>query len=228
MALRRWNEAGRRWNDPGARWDALDSGDGGGEGGFASRGTLLPPSASAQERVLEDATARLGAVPAPLRALWRPAECPAALIPWLAWTLSVDEWDPAWPEALQRQMIAESAMLHARKGTPWAVKRALQLMGYGNVAIVEGSAYRRDATYDHDGEIDHGGDLGPYQFDVVLNIGALPDGAAQAEIRRRVGYYKNARSHLRRIVAYGVYHDGVYSYDGSITYAGGFVTVEED
>lgn len=225
MALTRWDTAGLRWDAQGARWDAPEASE---PDATATRERLLPPSATAQERVLEDATARIGTVPAPLRPLWRPQTCPEALLPWLAWALSVDEWDPAWPEALRRQMLAESALLHARKGTPWAVKRALQLMGYGNVAIVEGSAYRRDATYDYDGEIDHGGDLGPYQFDVLLNIGALPDSAAQAEIRRRVGYYKNARSHLRRIVAYGVYHDGVYSYDGSITYAGGFVTVEED
>ncbi len=225
MALIRWDTPGLRWDATGARWDALDTGD---APAAPPGGRLLPPSASPQERTLEDATARIGAVPTPLRTLWRPSACPVALLPWLAWTLSVDEWDPAWPEALRRQMLAESAMLHARKGTAWAVRRALQLMGYGNVAIVEGSAYRRDGTYDHDGAINHGGDLGPYQFDVVLNVGTLPGSAAQAEIRRRVGYYKNARSHLRRIVAYGVYHDGTYSYDGSITYAGGFVSVEEE
>jgi phage tail P2-like protein len=212
VTITQWDQGGGF--DAGLRWDSQ------------VRERLLPTHCAPQELTLEDATARIGRVPVQLRLLWRPRDCPTALLPWLAWTLSVDEWDPAWSEATKRNMLAESALLHARKGTPWAVKRALQLIGYGNVEILEGSTYRRDGTYARGGAINHGGDIGPYEFDVVLNVGGAPSAAQQAEIRRRVGYYKNARSHLRRIVAYGVFHDGAHDYDGSITYAGGFAAEE--
>jgi phage tail P2-like protein len=189
---------------------------------------LLPRNASALERVLEDVTARIDLVPNPIRTLWRPHSCPTALLPWLAWSLSVDEWDPAWSDATQRGMLAESALLHARKGTPWAVRRALELMGYSNVEIWERSSYRRDGSYVRDGEITHGGNLGPYEFDVLLHAGALPTSAKLAEIRRRINTYKNARSHLRQIIVYRVLHDGEHDHDGSVTYAGAVSAADED
>lgn len=212
MTITQWDQGGGF--DAGLRWDPQ------------VRERLLPTHCAPQELTLEDATARIGRVPVQLRMLWRPRDCPTALLPWLAWTLSVDEWDPAWPEAVQRAMIAESALLHARKGTPWAVKRALQLMGYSNVEVLEGSTYRRDGTHVRDGAINHGGDIGSYEFDIRLNIGAIPDPASITEIRRRVSMYKNARSHLRNIIAFGIFHDGEHAHDGSITYAGGFVAPE--
>ncbi len=90
---------------------------------------LLPPNATELERVLEQSTARLAQAPAPLRELWRPEACPAGLLPWLAWGLSVDEWDPDWPEEVKRGAIAESVELHRRKGTVWAVKAVLDRIG---------------------------------------------------------------------------------------------------
>lgn len=210
---RQWDDRSHTW-DSGLRWDEQP------------RERLLPQHCTPQEIALEDATASIGRVPVVLRILWRPAACPAPLLPWLAWALSVDEWDPEWSDAERRGVVAESAALHARKGTPWAVKRALQLMGYGNVEIIEGSTYRRDGTYARDAAINHGGDIPPYEFDVILNVGTTPTLAQQAEIRRRVGYYKNARSHLRRIIAYGVFHDGEHNRDGSITHAGGVAASE--
>jgi len=84
---------------------------------------LLPPGATPLEIALAGGTARLSAVPIPLDALWDPAACPLAILPWLAWSLSVDSWDPAWPEATKRQAVADSIKLHRLKGTRWAVER---------------------------------------------------------------------------------------------------------
>ena len=50
---------------------------------------LLPPNRTKLEQALERATARLGAVPVPIKDLWNPWRCPVALLPWLAWSLSV-------------------------------------------------------------------------------------------------------------------------------------------
>ena len=94
--------------------------------------SLLPPNASSLERALEAvAGARIEAVEVErLRALWTPADCPAPLLPWLAWALSVDEWDADWSEATQRAVIAASVEVHRRKGTLGAVRRALAATGY--------------------------------------------------------------------------------------------------
>ena len=88
--------------------------------------SLLPPNATPQERALDLApAAHLGAIPRPISRLWNPQTCPAALLPWLAWALSVDEWDADWPEQIRRDVIAGSIGLHRVKGTLAALKRAL-------------------------------------------------------------------------------------------------------
>lgn len=101
---------------------------------------LLPPNATLPERALSLATGRDVAVP--IKELWSPMTCPAAVLPWLAWALSVDEWDTTWPVEMQRQVIAESISHHRKKGTVGALKRALQRLGY-EVEIDErtGDAY---------------------------------------------------------------------------------------
>ncbi|MGS4945207.1 phage tail protein I, partial [Meridianimarinicoccus sp. RP-17] len=68
--------------------------------------SLLPPNATPVERGFEAAGARITALPVPVRDTWNPATCPATLLPWLAWALSVDNWDPTWTEGQQRAVIA--------------------------------------------------------------------------------------------------------------------------
>lgn len=87
--------------------------------------TLLPPNATAQERALDLTTARLGEVAIGIRTLWDADNCPVALLPWLAWALSVDVWDATWTEAQKRQAIRDSVGIHRRKGTKGALITAL-------------------------------------------------------------------------------------------------------
>lgn len=89
---------------------------------------LLPPNATTQERAISLAVDRLPSVP--IKTLWTPATCPEAQLPWLAWALSVDEWDAAWPVETKRQVVAASIEQHRRKGTVGALRRALQRLGY--------------------------------------------------------------------------------------------------
>ncbi len=91
--------------------------------------SLLPANATALERALEAAQARLGNVPVPVDQLWDPWRCPAELLPWLAWAWSVDEWDPEWPEEVKRRVIAAAPEVHRRKGTRAAVEQALRAIG---------------------------------------------------------------------------------------------------
>ncbi|TMP83758.1 phage tail protein I [Pseudoalteromonas phenolica] len=60
---------------------------------------------------------------------WDPLRCPVTLLPWLAWSLSVDDWDESWTEETKRAMIANSVKVHKHKGTVGAVKKALSALG---------------------------------------------------------------------------------------------------
>lgn len=86
---------------------------------------LLPYNATGPERAMANAVSRVSDVPVPVGDVWNPDACPAALLPWLAWALSVDIWDPDWTEPQKRAAVAESIEIHRRKGTVWATRTAL-------------------------------------------------------------------------------------------------------
>lgn len=91
---------------------------------------LLPPSASELERALAFVdSARLEVLEIAVRHAWNPQTCPAPFLPWLAWALSVDVWNPDWPEARKRAVIAASFQVHRHKGTRRAVREALEALG---------------------------------------------------------------------------------------------------
>lgn len=87
--------------------------------------SLLPPNATPLETALEETAARLSDVPVPLRALWDPATCPAELLPWLAWGVSIDFWDAAWTVEQKRAAIAGAIDAQRRKGTRASLRAVL-------------------------------------------------------------------------------------------------------
>ena len=89
--------------------------------------SLLPPNATEFERALEAALAQ--DVDIPIRKLWSSADCPAALLPYLAWALGVEEWDPDWPLAVRRAAVANAIAVHREKGTLAGLKRVLDTAG---------------------------------------------------------------------------------------------------
>jgi phage tail P2-like protein len=193
---------------------------------------LLPLSASPQERAISAAAGkRLSSVPVPIPDLWRPETCPSSHLPWLAWALSVDDWDPAWPEEVQRAAIAESIELHRHKGTPWAVKQSLARLGFEDVEILEGTNQRYVGSRTYDGSKTYGNAYGPYEFAVLLNAANAVSGGTTgeltagliAEINRRIDAAKNERSKLAALYRYGLYYDGVHTYDGSEQNDGGLL-----
>ncbi|BCL91382.1 phage tail protein I [Ralstonia nicotianae] len=95
-----------------------------------SSATLLPPNATPLERRAAQAGGRIERVPVPLRDLWNPATCPAELLPFLAWSFSVDRWNPAWPLATKRAVTAASYFVHRKKGTIGALRRAVEPLGF--------------------------------------------------------------------------------------------------
>lgn len=88
--------------------------------------TLLPPNAFPIERALDAVeAAALDALPVPVGDVWSPTRCPAPLLPWLAWGVSIDIWDTNWPEQVKRDAIAGAIDEQRRKGTKRAVRNAL-------------------------------------------------------------------------------------------------------
>lgn len=146
---------------------------------------MLPPNATAQERALSEATARLSEVPLLVRESWNPDTCPAELLPWLAWAFSVDEWDTSWTEQEKRDVIKASLDVHKHKGTIGAIDRALKPLGY----LIEVVEWWETTPK---GE--------PYTFSIVMGTGSKPVSAELYEKAERIVLtYKNLRSHLRAL-----------------------------
>ena len=165
---------------------------------------LLPANASDLEIALDQAAGRVGDVPVRLRHLWTPDEIVPDLLPWLAWTMSVDEWSDAWPTEVKRQAVADSHHVHSIKGTPGAIKRGLRSIGYGGADIVEGfPPLSRDEGIYRDGQSSYAGTHRWALFDVVLDLGEWRafDGNDQRAVKRQIELWKNARSHLRSVSA---------------------------
>ncbi|HBA9511456.1 TPA: phage tail protein I [Escherichia coli] len=91
---------------------------------------LLPPGSTQLEKAASDATVIISEIHVPLRTLWDPWKCPLPLLPWLAWTFSVDRWDNNWPEETKRQVIAGSYRIHRLKGTTAALRQVVEPFGF--------------------------------------------------------------------------------------------------
>ena len=88
--------------------------------------TLMPPNATRLERALDlTEGARIDALPLLVGDVWNPQTCPTALLPWLAWGVSIDLWDSSWSEQTKRDAIAGAIDEQRRKGTPAAMRQAL-------------------------------------------------------------------------------------------------------
>lgn len=127
--------------------------------------------------------------------LWDPARCPAALLPWLAWTLSVEDWDADWPVWRKRDVVAGAVALHRMRGTVAAIRRVLDMTGYGSARIVERAGVKfRDGELERDGSevrvaADHWA-----EYRVILD---RPITAAQAvKVRALIERAAPARCHL--------------------------------
>lgn len=91
---------------------------------------LLPGNATDLERQAAEALAQIERVPVPIRDLINPDRCPVALLPFLAWAVSVDRWDSRWSESAKRGAIRSSYYIHSRKGTIGALRRVVEPLGY--------------------------------------------------------------------------------------------------
>jgi len=150
-----------------------------------SEASLLPPNASAQERAIELSTARAFVVGAPLRSLWNPDTCPADLLPWLAWALSIDSWKDYWPEHVKRARVRAAIQIQRSKGTSRSVRQVVEAFG-GQVVLREWW--------------EHTPPKPPHTFDMVLTLTGEGGQVASAQfvddVIAEVSRTKPVRSHF--------------------------------
>lgn len=123
---------------------------------MAIKNSILPGNLPELERLIESTEQRITELDIPIETLWNPWECPAVVLPWLAWAVSVDVWDTNWPEQTKRQVIAASPYLHSIKGTPLAVKTALETLNL-------------DSDYREWHELEPKGAPGTFEIDVYVS-----------------------------------------------------------
>ena len=196
--------------------------------------SLLPPSSTTWLRSTEVATARLSAITVALRTLWTPTVCPVDLLPYLAWALSVDRWDKAWPAEKKIAAIRQSYWLHRRKGTRAAVRRVIEDMGF-SASFVEW--------------FDAGDEPGTFRLEVdVSNVGIAPK--TLNELDRMVDGAKPVSRHISQMTLAnrtegavftgaavfdgdevsvypsdyepdrGIFYNGVFPYEGNVDFMG--------
>jgi len=150
--------------------------------------SILPFNASPLLKDLEAATGSRLSLLNEERVRWlnNPDLCPAHILPWLAWAVSVDVWSDDWPLSQKRAVIRQSIQIHKRTGTLGALKRALAAFAYAKIDIKEW--------------FETGGD--PFTFRVVIEF--ISDGASVKnceEIYQTIMRTKNLRSWLIAITA---------------------------
>lgn len=164
---------------------------------------LLPSGATGLEKTLSTVDAERLALfpPQVLLGLLDPQTVPKAFLPALALQRSVEEeWDLAVTEQQQRDLLANAYALNARKGTPFAIKRGLAVLGYPGVTLKEGYApIRHDGTIRRNRRWQYNSNGFWALFDVNLPLSAAQglDAAERARVLRGVEIWQRAACYIR-------------------------------
>lgn len=96
--------------------------------------TILPPNATKLEKTLDIVGGtRIDALPAPLRTLWSPADCPESALPWLAQAVGITRWDATMPIALRRARVAKGIAIARHMGTVQSLRDVIA--SYGGIVV---------------------------------------------------------------------------------------------
>ena len=146
--------------------------------------SVLPRHSTEFERALEQASMWV-IRHSEIVDVWNPETAPPKFLPWLAWSVSVDEWNSGWTNDHKREVIRQSIAIHRLKGTKGAVSRALEAMGFGT-EIKEwfengGASHTFDVEAFADDVFEAGFTISPEIYDMVV---------------RQIDHVKPARSHF--------------------------------
>ncbi|MCK3658545.1 phage tail protein [Pasteurellaceae bacterium Pebbles2] len=182
--------------------------------------SLLPIGSTPLERKLSHTFAVISDIPVPINLLWQAKHCPVELLPWLAWSVSVDEWDEDWAEEDKRNAILDSIHIHKIKGTVSSIRRVLASAGYGDVTILENlSAVFYNEKSNYNGDYVHGStDTHWATYRVYLQHPISLEQSAQ--VRRLLANTVPVRCHLIGLhfeQANNLYNHKI-TYDGEFSY----------
>lgn len=181
--------------------------------------TILPVNATPFEVAVDASSAALLDHAPMADLIWSPWQSPAACLPQLAWALSVDEWDTDWPVDRKRAVIAASFEIHRRKGTPWAVRRALEVLGYGTAQLVETYGVNlHDGVRVYDGAETYADEDHWAEYRLILDRPITLEQAAR--LRDVLVGVAPARCHLKALDftrALNIY-DGAIRFDGTYSH----------
>ena len=85
--------------------------------------SLLPINASKLLKDLEKSGLKISYLEAKNKDVLNPNKLGIDILPWLAWSLSIDSWSDDWPEMIKREMVKNSISLHRIKGTKKLLRR---------------------------------------------------------------------------------------------------------
>lgn len=123
--------------------------------------------------------------------------CPVVALPYLAeeyGILGYRGWKFADTELKQREMLKQAFELHRYRGTPWAIKNALRLVGIiGGVTIKENLTITLDGSWVLDGYVFLGYHIA--YFRVLIDLANL-NGIPIADIKGVINEYKRATQWL--------------------------------
>lgn len=148
---------------------------------------LLPHNATTQERVIDDAIARISDIDVIVRQVWDPDTCPESVLPWLAWSFSVDTWQSDWTDDQKRDAIKSTIAVQQTKGTVGAVRESISSASIA-ARVIE---WHRDDVV---------GDPYTYRIEIETEDGAVVPSLSDIEqILAAVNRTKSLRSHLDSI-----------------------------
>lgn len=191
-----------------------------------SSAQLLPNNRTTLEGAVLDATVLRELNPDVIRTLYDADLCPAAFLPHLGWSLSVDFWELATTDDQRRDLIRNAIQWHRKRGTPWAIKSALRAFGYPVLDLIEQAEYHRqwraagghvlDGTWQLDGSVPLTVPVGATDSRLVQRValnhwaeyairldaaGEIWTRAQQRKIRRVAESFAPERSHLIGLIA---------------------------
>ena len=191
---------------------------------------LLPDSISGDETVQNAAKSLDGEIQAINDLLEVPAlyarldELDERAVDLLAWQYHVDFWEPDLDVDHKRSLVRQSIAWHKYKGTVWAVRQALVMVGFGDAEILEhrsliqswmdAGGHFIDGSFDIDGSNTLSASAGEFEFMSThwAEFGVRANAAdielipgQQSRIQRLIDVAKPARSHLVGLKFYALY-----------------------
>lgn len=168
--------------------------------------TFQPSVRDERGRGLEAVLGRLGDIDPELVQTMHLDTVVEGALPAIAWGWDMmgPLWDALPTAADRRAYLLEVAALQGRRGTPWSVKTALDLLGWPGALVLErqGALYY-DGTADFDGYWWYGTAVGEwYEWAVELQLG-LADGFSASElavVKDVAQFYGPFRSRMIKVI----------------------------